>query len=204
MYGLEISDWFRKESDLEQPSVRLAMRERSPLGLPHTQSRMSGCPRVAEMLLMSSPQTPRICRDLEKRPKLVCQSLWVGQLGANFLPTVRNCGEREDEEEGRAGRRPARAWGPEKKRYARGSRAPAPTHRNACSAAAHAVRAAGPVRTLAVRRSLCAPLLPRRLTCLKHLCAQARLSLNPSTLSRWNPTKMEPCTYSVAAGSACG
>ena len=35
-------------------------------------------------------------------------------------------------------------------------------------------------------------LLPRRLTCRKHLYSEARLSLNPSTLSCWNPTKMEP------------
>jgi len=57
MYGLELSDWLRKKSDREQPSVRPAMCERSPLGLPHTQNRMSGRPRVAEILLMSSPQT---------------------------------------------------------------------------------------------------------------------------------------------------
>ena len=55
MCGLEPSEWLRKKSDREQPSVRLAMCERSPLGLPHTQNRMSGRPRVAEMLLMRSP-----------------------------------------------------------------------------------------------------------------------------------------------------
>ena len=39
----------------EQPSVRPDMCQRSPLGLPHTQNRMSGRPRVAEILVMSSP-----------------------------------------------------------------------------------------------------------------------------------------------------
>jgi hypothetical protein len=48
------------------------MCERSPLGLPHTQSRMSGCPRVAEILLMSSPQTLRVCGELKTRPTFVC------------------------------------------------------------------------------------------------------------------------------------
>ena len=38
--------------------MRLGMCEISPLGLPHTQNRMSGRPQVAEILLMSSPQTP--------------------------------------------------------------------------------------------------------------------------------------------------
>jgi hypothetical protein len=37
------------------------MCERSPLGLPHTQNRMSGRPQVAEILLMRSPQTPPTC-----------------------------------------------------------------------------------------------------------------------------------------------
>ena len=59
------------------------MCERSPLGLPHTQISMPGCPRVAEILLMSSPHTPRVCGDLKSRPKFVGS---VGQLGANFLP----------------------------------------------------------------------------------------------------------------------
>ena len=44
MYGLEISECLRKKCDRGQPSVRLAMCERSPLGLPHTQNRMSGRP----------------------------------------------------------------------------------------------------------------------------------------------------------------
>jgi hypothetical protein len=34
-----------------------AMCERFPLGLPHTQNRVSGRPRVADMFLMRSPQT---------------------------------------------------------------------------------------------------------------------------------------------------
>jgi hypothetical protein len=82
------------------------------------------------------------------------------------LPTVRNCGEREDEEEGRAGRRPARAAAV-RTRLARPpdvcAHTHAPTHRNACRVGAHAGRAAGPVRTLAglaARRSLCAPAGP--------------------------------------------
>jgi hypothetical protein len=40
--------------------MRRGMCERSPLGLPHTQNRMSGRPQVAEILLMRSPQTPKI------------------------------------------------------------------------------------------------------------------------------------------------
>jgi hypothetical protein len=106
MYGLELSEWLRKKSDREQPSVRLDMCERSPLGLPHTQNRMSGRPQDAEILLMSSPQTLRVCGDRKKG-----QSLW-GRLDGwqCFLQTVRNCGEREDgEEEGRAGGRSRRA-----------------------------------------------------------------------------------------------
>jgi len=50
-----------EKSDLERPSVRPGMCERSPLGLPHTQNRMSGRPRVVEILLMSSPKTLRVC-----------------------------------------------------------------------------------------------------------------------------------------------
>ena len=67
---------------VERPSVRPAMCERSPLWLPHTQIRMQGCPRVAEILLMSSPQTPRVCGDLKTRPKFVGS---VGQFGGNFF-----------------------------------------------------------------------------------------------------------------------
>jgi len=47
-----------EKSDREQPSVRLTMCERSPPGFPHTQIRIPGCPRVAEILLMSSPTDP--------------------------------------------------------------------------------------------------------------------------------------------------
>ena len=47
------------------------MCERSPLGLPHTQNRMSGRPRVAEILLESSPKTMRVCGDLKTRPQFV-------------------------------------------------------------------------------------------------------------------------------------
>jgi hypothetical protein len=54
---LELSEWLWKKSHREQPIVRLAMCERSSLGLPHTQNRMSGRPRVAEILLMRSPKT---------------------------------------------------------------------------------------------------------------------------------------------------
>ncbi len=68
--------------DREQQSVRLAMCEKSPLGLPHTQIRMSGCPRVDEILLMSSPQTPRVCGDLKTRTKFVGS---LGQLGEIVL-----------------------------------------------------------------------------------------------------------------------
>jgi hypothetical protein len=41
-----------EKSDPERPSVRPPMCARSPLGLPHTQNRMSGSPRVAEILLI--------------------------------------------------------------------------------------------------------------------------------------------------------
>ncbi len=54
---LELSEWLWKKSHREQPIVRLAMCERSSLGLPHTENRMSGRPRVAEILLMRSPKT---------------------------------------------------------------------------------------------------------------------------------------------------
>jgi hypothetical protein len=57
MCGLELSEWLREKSHREQPSVRLAMRERSPLGLQHTQNLMSGRPQVAEILLMISSHT---------------------------------------------------------------------------------------------------------------------------------------------------
>jgi hypothetical protein len=64
-----------EKSDLERPSVRPAMCERSPLGLPHTQNRMSGRPRVAEILLMSSPKTLRVCGDLKTVCVLLLQDL---------------------------------------------------------------------------------------------------------------------------------
>ena len=53
------------------------MCARSPLGLPHTQNRMSWRPRVAEILLMSFPKTLRVCGDLKTRPKFVGS---IGQL----------------------------------------------------------------------------------------------------------------------------
>jgi hypothetical protein len=68
---LELSEWLWKKSHREQPIVRLAMCERSSLGLPHTQNRMSGRPRVAEILLMRSPKTLRVRGDLKTRPKFV-------------------------------------------------------------------------------------------------------------------------------------
>ena len=79
---LEISEWLWKKSHREQPIVRLAMCERSSLGLPHTQNRMSRRPRVPEILLMRSPQTPRVCGDLKTRPKFVGS---VGQFGGKFF-----------------------------------------------------------------------------------------------------------------------
>ena len=69
------------------------MCERSPLGLPHTQIRMQGCPRVAEILLMSSPQTPRVLWGPENKAKVRGVGCTVGAI---FLQTVRNCGERKD------------------------------------------------------------------------------------------------------------
>jgi hypothetical protein len=69
---LELSEWIWKKSHREQPIVRLAMCERSSLGLPHTQNCMSGRPRVAEILLMRSPKTLRVRGDLKTRPKFVC------------------------------------------------------------------------------------------------------------------------------------
>jgi hypothetical protein len=68
---LDLSEWLWKKSHREQPIVRLAMCERSSLGLPHTQKRMSGRPRVAEILLMRSPKTLRVRGDLKTRPKFV-------------------------------------------------------------------------------------------------------------------------------------
>ena len=73
-----------EKSDLERPSVRPAMCERSPLGLPHTQNRMSGLPRVAEILLMISPKTLRVCGDLKTTLKAeVCGVGWT--VGGNFF-----------------------------------------------------------------------------------------------------------------------
>ena len=64
---LELSEWLWEKSHREQPIVRLVMCERSSLGLPHTQNRMSGRPRVTEIL-----QTLRVRGDLKTRPKFVC------------------------------------------------------------------------------------------------------------------------------------
>jgi hypothetical protein len=68
---LELSELLWKKSHREQPILRLAMCERSSLGLPHTQNRMSGRPRVAEILLMRSPKTLRVSGDLKQG-----RSLW--------------------------------------------------------------------------------------------------------------------------------
>jgi hypothetical protein len=65
----KVSEWLWEKSHREQPIVRLAMCERSPLGLPRTQNRMSGRPRVAEILLMNSSQTPNLN---------VCPNVWRG------------------------------------------------------------------------------------------------------------------------------
>jgi hypothetical protein len=128
------------------------MCERSPLGLPHTQNRMSWHPRVAEILLMSFPKTLRVCGDLKTSPKFVG---WLDSWGQSFCQLSET--EREDEEEGRAGGRGAQL------RYARTSltRFPgvcahihAPTHRNTCRACEHAGRVAGPVGGLAILFSL--------------------------------------------------
>jgi len=135
-----------EKRSVERPSVRPAMCERSPLGLPHTQIRMPGCPRVAEILLMSSPQTPRVCGDLKTRPKFVGSDSW-GQIFCQLSET-----EREHEEEGRAGGRGAQL------RYARGSRAS-----RVCARTSTYPRTgipAGPVRTLAWLQGRCARSLP--------------------------------------------
>ena len=120
---LELSEWLWKKSHREQPIVRLAMCERSSLGLPHTENRMSGRPRVAEILLMRSPKTLRVRGDLKTRPKFVGSDS-CGQFFCQLSET-----EREDEEEGRAVGRGAQV------RYARDSSFPgvcahihAPTH----------------------------------------------------------------------------
>jgi hypothetical protein len=57
---LELSEWLWKKSHREQPIVRLAMCERSSLGLPHTENRMSGRPRVAEIAheVPKDPESP--------------------------------------------------------------------------------------------------------------------------------------------------
>ena len=89
---LELSEWLWKKSHREQPIVRLAMCERSSLGLPHTQNRMSRRPRVPEILLMRSPQTPRVCGDLKTRPKFVGLDSW-GQIFCQLSET-----EREEED----------------------------------------------------------------------------------------------------------
>jgi len=70
------------------------MCERSPLGLPHTQNRMSCRPRVVEILLMNSPKTLRVCGDLKTRPKFVGSDSW-GQFFCQLSEI-----EREDQEEG--------------------------------------------------------------------------------------------------------
>ena len=74
---LELSEWLWKKSHREQPIVRLAMCERSSLGLPHTQNRMSGRPRVAEILLMRSPKTLRVRGDLSGNPWAAMQSQYT-------------------------------------------------------------------------------------------------------------------------------
>jgi hypothetical protein len=75
----------------------------------------------------------------------------VGQLGAIFLPTVRNCGKREDEEEGRAGRLQVRAAAVRTRLASPPgvcAHTHAPTHWNACRACANAGRAARQVHAL--------------------------------------------------------
>ena len=83
---LELSEWLWKKSHREQPIVRLAMCERSPLGLPRTQNRMSGCPQVAEILLMNSSQTPQ----LERVPKFLARGLTrsVGTVGKFSIQNI--------------------------------------------------------------------------------------------------------------------
>jgi hypothetical protein len=75
--SLDLSEWLWKKSHREQPIVRLAMCERSSLGLPHTQNRMSGRPRVAEILLMRSPKTLRVRGDLSGKPWAAMQSQYT-------------------------------------------------------------------------------------------------------------------------------
>jgi hypothetical protein len=107
------------------------MCERSPLGLPHTQTRMSWRPRVVEILLMNPPKTLRVCGDLKTRPKFVGSDSW-GQFFCQLSET-----EREDQEEG----------GQAEGGYARGSRAS-----RVCARTSTHPRTgipAGPVRTLA-------------------------------------------------------
>ena len=148
---LELSEWLWKKSHREQPIVRLAMCERSSLGLPHTQNRMSGRPRVAEILLMRSPKTLRVRGDLKTRPKFVgSDSSFFGSWSSVVVRRGR-C-RAEDEEEGRAGGRGVQL------RYARGSRAS-----RVCARTSTHPRTgipAGPVRTLAGLQGRCARLLP--------------------------------------------
>ncbi len=61
----ELFEWLQKKSDSEQQIVKLAMCERSPLGLSHAQNHMSGRPQVTEILLMRSPQTPPTCEKFD-------------------------------------------------------------------------------------------------------------------------------------------
>jgi hypothetical protein len=62
------------------------MCERSPLGLPRTQNRMSGRPQVAEILLMNSSQTPQ----LERVPKFLARGLTrsVGTVGKFSIQNI--------------------------------------------------------------------------------------------------------------------
>jgi hypothetical protein len=87
---LELSEWLWKKSHREQPIVRLAMCERSSLGLPHTQNRMSGRPRVAEILLMRSPKTLRVCVFITAGPSTKMFT-WGGR------GYGRTCATRDDE-----------------------------------------------------------------------------------------------------------
>ena len=69
----------RKKSDQDQPGVRLATCERSPLGFSHTQNRMSVRPQVAEILLMRSPKPLRGLWE----PSTF--GLWSGDLSSNVM-----------------------------------------------------------------------------------------------------------------------
>ena len=70
----------REKSDREQPGVRLAMCESSPLGLSHTQNHVSGRPRVAEMLLLGSPPGTRTTVSTERKKIVNCPTENSGRL----------------------------------------------------------------------------------------------------------------------------